>query len=207
VPLIAEFEGFRSHPYQDSAGVWTIGFGFTYTPDMRRVTAATPPMTRGAATAWLQTFVAKTLVAVRQMTYAPITDAQAGALCSFAYNEGTARLHDSSIMALLNQGEPAAAADYFMSYIYAGGKPNDGLRNRRMREMALFLTGVKPVQTASNYSNPIPGTQIPAGGTHQNPAIPAASSAKTAPEEITSPEPTTDDLNARSLAGTFTPSE
>jgi GH24 family phage-related lysozyme (muramidase) len=155
-------------------------------PDMKRVTAATPPMTQDAATAWLQTFVAKTMAAVRQMTYAPITDAQCAALVSFAYNEGTARLRDSSIMMLLNQGEPAAAADYFMSYIYAGGKPNDGLRNRRMKEMALFLTGV---------------------GTHQNTAILAASSAKATPEEITPSEPTTDDLNARSLAGTFTPTE
>ena len=31
--LIAEFEGFEEKAYQDSAGVWTLGFGATRNPE------------------------------------------------------------------------------------------------------------------------------------------------------------------------------
>lgn len=141
--LITEFEGFSPTPYKDRGDVFTIGFGFTHTPDFKPVTAATPPITRAVADLWLQTFVTKTLAAVRAMTYVPITDNQAGALASFGFNEGTARLRSSSIMMLLNQGEPAAGADYFMSYVYAGGHHDTGLQDRRTKEKALFMTGVK----------------------------------------------------------------
>ena len=36
---VAKFEGFRSSPYQDSGGTWTIGFGHT-----KGVTKHTPPI-------------------------------------------------------------------------------------------------------------------------------------------------------------------
>lgn len=139
VTLIAEFEGFRSHPYQDVAGIWTIGYGFTYDQNVRRVTATTPPMTETDARAWLRTLVTKTLTAVRAMVYEPVTPAQLAALTSFSFNEGTAALRGSSLLGHLNVGEFAAAADSFMAWVYAGGKPIEGLRRRRMRERAVFL--------------------------------------------------------------------
>ena len=48
--LIAEFEGFRSHPYLDVVGIPTIGYGNTYYPDTgRRVTLADAPVTEREA--------------------------------------------------------------------------------------------------------------------------------------------------------------
>ena len=142
VPLIARFEGFRATPYQDVAGVYTIGYGFTYTPDFKRVTATTPDMTQTAAQAWLEAFVSKTLAAVRQMVCVPITDNQAAALTSICYNEGTQAIRSSRLMLALNQGLTQEAADGFLSWVYAGGRPNAGLQARRRAERALFLTAV-----------------------------------------------------------------
>lgn len=142
VPLIAGFEGFEPQPYQDQVGVWTIGYGFTYLPDMSAVTATTPAMTQEAAQAQLEIFVAKTLSAVRDMAHVPITDDQAAALTSFAYNEGTSALRTSTLMDRLNAREPATeVAQCFASWVYAGGHIDNGLVSRRAKEAALFLRG------------------------------------------------------------------
>lgn len=140
VPLIARFEGFSAAPYQDVGGTYTIGYGFTYTPDGARVTAMTPHLTQTTAQAWLATFAGKTLSVVRQMVHVTITDNQAAALCSFAFNEGTGALRTSALMDRLNAREPMTeVAACFASWVYAGGRYSQGLANRRAMEAALFL--------------------------------------------------------------------
>lgn len=138
--LIAEFEAFRSAPYKDTAGVWTIGYGFTYLPTMQPVTSKTPPMSEPDARAWLQTIVTKTMTAVRDMVYVPISDNTAASLCSFAYNEGTHALFTSTLMDRLNAKEPlAVVAECLDAWVYAGGRYSRGLANRRKIEKSLFL--------------------------------------------------------------------
>lgn len=138
VPLIAEFEGFRSEPYMDAVGVATVGFGFTYI-DGAPVTMATPPMSLEEGEARLAPLVATYLKAVREMVHVPITDNQAAALTSFSYNLGTQRLRTSHLMLDLNAGRYQEAADRFGEWVYAGGKMLAGLVKRRAAEKALFL--------------------------------------------------------------------
>jgi GH24 family phage-related lysozyme (muramidase) len=140
VPLIAGFEGFRSHPYQDQAGVWTIGYGNTYLPDGSRVTSSMLPVTQDQALAWLQTGVREVLAAIKIMVCVPVSDHTLAALCSFAWNEGKGALRGSTLLKKLNAGDTAGAADAFASWIYVGSRPNNGLRNRRTQERAVFLT-------------------------------------------------------------------
>ena len=45
--FITYFEGFRSMPYQDQDGIWTIGYGTTR--NGQHVTAQTPPITKEQA--------------------------------------------------------------------------------------------------------------------------------------------------------------
>lgn len=148
-PLIAQFEGFSSTPYKDQAGVWTCGFGFTYDLSGSPITATTPAITQSTAMDWLQTFVGKTMDAVRDMVHVPMTDNQAAALCSFSYNLGTGALRKSSLLLAFNQGRTQEAADDFMQWIYVAGRPNTGLRNRRTKERALFLSDATPTPQES----------------------------------------------------------
>lgn len=145
VSTIADFEGFSATPYQDQAHVWTIGYGQTYDLSGRPITAHTPPMTQADARTYLGVLVSTYLEKVRGMVHVPITDNQAAALCSLSYNIGTAALRSSSLMLALNKGHTQEAADAFRSWIYAGGQPNNGLRNRREKERALFLKSVSPL--------------------------------------------------------------
>ncbi len=140
VALIAGFEGFDSVPYRDAGrGIWTYGYGFITTPDGHPVTEQTPPITRAAADTRLAADVSKVVASVRAMIYVPISSNAVAALVSFAWNEGTGALRKSSIMRMLNAGDPADAARYFDSYVFAGGKRLDGLVSRRAAEAALFL--------------------------------------------------------------------
>ncbi len=140
VSLIAEFEGFSASPYRDVVGVWTIGFGFTYLEDGTEVSAATPSVTREDAEARLSGLAAKVLAAVRAMVAVPITDNQAAAMTSFAYNEGTGALRHSSLLAKLNTGDVAGAAECFKMWVFADGQIISGLVTRRAKESQLFLT-------------------------------------------------------------------
>lgn len=138
VPLIGALEGFASVPYQDIAYVWTIGFGFTYLPDGTRVTAETPEITREEAIEWLRSGVAAVVAHVRLMVNVPITDNQAAALASLAYNEGTGRIAASTLVRVLNEGNYAEASRQFMAWVYADGHPSPGLTRRRTMERELF---------------------------------------------------------------------
>jgi lysozyme len=140
-PLIERVEGFSSQPYRDSGrGVWTIGYGMTYLPDGTKVTALTPACTQVQAGAWLQIVASKTLSAVREMVYVPISNNAAAALTSFAYNEGTNALRTSTLMDRLNAKESMTeVAACFAAWVYAGGRVDTGLVNRRKVEAALFL--------------------------------------------------------------------
>lgn len=145
VEFIAAREGFRSHPYRDQGGVWTIGYGDTVTPDGVRVTATTAPITQAAADARLSEMVGLVLASVRGMVYVPVSNNQVAALTSLAYNAGTNAVRTSTLLRELNQGNYGLAAQYFMSWVYAAGKVDPGLQKRREMEKALFL---KPDDTA-----------------------------------------------------------
>ena len=159
---IASFEGFRSEPYLDSAGIPTIGLGFTYLPDGSRVTMQTPPMSRADADAYLSGLVSKTLDRVREMVHVPITNHAAASLCSLGYNVGTGPrgLGGSTLMRLLNAGEPMTeVAKQFGGWCYAGGHISAGLVQRRKNEADLFLCPDVPADApklaAGDYGAPV----------------------------------------------------
>lgn len=143
--FIAARESFCAAPYRDQGGVWTVGYGATVIGG-KPVTAATLPMTQEAAYACLEAMTAAVLVKVRGMVYATISDNAAAALTSFAYNLGTAALRNSTLLKLLNGGEPMAeVARQFAAWVYVDQHFDQGLANRRAMEAALFLEGVAPV--------------------------------------------------------------
>ncbi len=135
--LICSFEGCRLAPYQDVAGVWTIGWG-SIAIDGVPVTEATPAISQLRADQLRAVELGAKCDAVDAAVSVDLTDGQRAALYSFAYNEGVHAFQTSTLLRLLNAGDFDGAAAEFPKWIYAGGRRIDGLANRRLREAAVF---------------------------------------------------------------------
>ena len=138
--LVIQFEGFRSHPYQDVAGVWTIGYGTIRTDDGSPVTADTPPVTEDQAEAMMMRELTPTAGRVDLLVPPDATDNQRAACYSFAYNEGVGSFSGSTLLRVWKAGDVEAAAAQFDIWIMAGGRVVQGLINRRAAERACFET-------------------------------------------------------------------
>ncbi|AVD63991.1 lysozyme [Serratia sp. CY49633] len=137
--LIKRFEGLRLQAYQDSVGVWTIGYGWTQPVAGRKIGAG---MAIDATTAerLLVCGVGQFEQGVERRVTVPITQGQFDALVSFAYNLGLRALENSTLLRRLNAGDRQGAADEFGRWVNAGGVRLDGLVARRAAERALFLS-------------------------------------------------------------------
>jgi GH24 family phage-related lysozyme (muramidase) len=136
--LIKQFEGCKLTAYQDSVGVWTIGYGWTQPVDGKPIRAGmtikrnsrTPAEDRAGQ--------------LRKRRVPPVkvglTQGQFDALVSFTYNLGARSLSTSTLLRKLNAGDYAGAADEFLRWNKAGGKVLNGLTRRREAERALFLS-------------------------------------------------------------------
>jgi lysozyme len=125
--LIESFEGLRLQSYQDSVGVWTIGYGHT------RGVAQGQVITQPQAEAFLQQDLGVAEGAVNGLGLT-LTDNQFAALVSFAFNLG-----GGNLAKLLKNGL-AAVPDRILLFDHAGGKQLPGLTRRRTAERALYLT-------------------------------------------------------------------
>ncbi len=136
----ANFEGEILHPYQDSAGVWTIGIGSTRGLDGNRVTAATPPISHAQALSLLSRDMRSAILGVEAAVKVPLTLAEEEALADFVYNVGIGNFKASTLLRKLNAGDRDGAAAEFEKWNLAGGRVLAGLVRRRASEKALFET-------------------------------------------------------------------
>ena len=83
--LIKVFEGFRADPYQDQAGIWTIGYGSTG----KHVHKNSPPITEQDAAYLMNQHLQMVQQDVRFLVRVPLNQNQCDALVSFAYTVGT----------------------------------------------------------------------------------------------------------------------
>lgn len=139
IALIKEFEGCKLTAYQDSVGVWTIGYGWTQPVDGKPIRAG---MTINQETAerLLKTGLVSYESDVSLLVKVGMTQGQFDALVSFTYNLGSRSLSTSTLLRKLNAGDYAGAADEFLRWNKAGGKVLNGLTRRREAERALFLS-------------------------------------------------------------------
>lgn len=125
--LIESFEGLRLTSYQDSVGVWTIGYGHTLGVKPGQT------ITQQQAQAFLQQDLSIAEGAVNQKNL-PLNGNQFAALVSFTFNLGGGNLNK-----LMKNGL-AAVPDRILLFDHAGGKALPGLTRRRQAERALYLT-------------------------------------------------------------------
>ncbi|MFT2793678.1 lysozyme [Serratia sp. T13T92] len=139
IALIKQFEGCKLKAYQDSVGVWTIGYGWTQAVDGKQIKAG---MTIDQATAdrLLKCGVVQYEQGVNQLVKTTINQQQFDALVSFAYNLGTRSLSTSTLLKKLNAGDKQGAANEFGKWVNAGGARLNGLVKRRAAERELFLS-------------------------------------------------------------------
>ncbi len=133
VDLIKSFEGCVLKAYQDSAGVWTIGYGHTKGVHSGMTISATQ------AEDYLKSDLAMFEQAVNNCVTVSITQNVFDALVSFSFNVGGAALKKSTLLAKLNKGDINGAAAEFDKWVYAGKRVLPGLIRRRAAEKELFL--------------------------------------------------------------------
>lgn len=139
IALIKQFEGCKLTAYQDSVGVWTIGYGWTQPVDGKPIRAGMT-IKQETAERLLKTGLVSYESDVSRLVKVGVTQGQFDALVSFTYNLGARSLSTSTLLRKLNAGDYAGAADEFMRWNKAGGKVLNGLTRRREAERALFLS-------------------------------------------------------------------
>jgi len=135
--MIEEWEGLRLEAYQDSVGVWTIGYGHTGSDVHEGYT-----ITAGQADAILTNDLHHFELAVGDMIDgAHTTQEQFDALVSFSYNLGAGALRSSTLLKYHQAGRYEDAANEFEKWDHAGGVVLPGLRRRRSGEAEVYLNG------------------------------------------------------------------
>jgi GH24 family phage-related lysozyme (muramidase) len=139
--VIAQFEGLELKAYQDSAGIWTIGYGNTRNPYTGLPVKQGDKITKKEALDWLRITTAAVEADVKRLVKVPIKTNQQLALASLAFNIGTGAFARSTLLRLLNSGaDKAAVAAQFLRWNKVKGKEVKGLTRRRKAESELFLS-------------------------------------------------------------------
>ncbi len=137
--LLKSFEGCELTAYQDSVGVWTIGYGWTQ-PVNGKPVGKGMTITQDTADSLLCSGVVQYEKGVTGLVKVSVNQNQFDALVDFAYNLGVKALEGSTLLKKLNAGDYAGAADEFPKWNKAGGKVLNGLVKRRAAERSLFLS-------------------------------------------------------------------
>ena len=131
--LTERFEGVRFIAYQDSVGVWTVGYGHTF------LVFKGMSCTQEQAEQWLITDLAAAVKFVNIHVQTEITQGEFDALVDFVFNLGCGSLEHSTLLRLVNERQFAAAANEFDKWDRAGGHVVAGLLRRRLAEEAEFI--------------------------------------------------------------------
>lgn len=139
INLIKGFEGCVLHPYLDSVGVATIGYGNTYYLDGKKVTLNDPNITQDQAEKLLSALLVKyedPINSYCQSQNINLNQNQFDAIVSARWNLGNVKAQlDAFKVGTLTK-------ELWCQYSYAGGKFSQGLYNRRAKEWELFITPV-----------------------------------------------------------------
>ena len=135
ISLVAKLEGFRSNWYNCSAGVQTIGYGFTKSV-LTKEEQALKSMDRKTADRILGREIRKIQKDVRKLVTRKMTVDQEVAVISFVYNLGLPKFKSSTLLKRINDGSSnAVVSAEFNRWVYGGGKVITGLKNRRKTEV------------------------------------------------------------------------
>ena len=130
--ILKYFEGCKLTAYQDSVGVWTIGYGHT------KGVYNGMTITQEEAEQMLLTELEEYEGYIENMVTVPLTQNQFDALVVWIYNLGPTNFKNSTLLKELNAGNYNAAGQEITRWNKAGGKVLAGLVKRREAEAELF---------------------------------------------------------------------
>lgn len=143
IALIKQYEGLKLTSYQDTGGVWTIGYGTTSINGIPVYEGQT--ITEAQAEEYLTSYLQSTAApTINSKTKAPITQSMYDALCCFTYNVGSGNFSKSTLLKELNSGKYLDAATLFNDWTKDNGVIQPGLVKRRVSEKDLFLKNGVP---------------------------------------------------------------
>jgi lysozyme len=175
--LTKQFEGLELKAYQDSVGVWTIGYGHTGTDVKAGLT-----ITEDQASVLLAADVAWAVTCVNKSVTSAINQNQFDAMVDFVFNLGCAAFGGSTLLKMVNAGDFAGAAGQFGRWNKAGGKVLAGLTKRRTAEAALFQKA--PTTAAASAPAGVSVIRAAAAKVSED-AVEAKSAVKAAAKKVT----------------------
>ena len=136
--LIMQFEGCKLTAYQDSVGIWTIGYGNIYYENNVAVKEG-DIITHNRAIELFNLIVKRFEVDVDLLVTSNVNQNQFDAMVSLAYNIGIGNFKSSSLLKMVNNG-PSNTAIYlqFLRWNKAKGEVIPGLTRRRIAESNLY---------------------------------------------------------------------
>lgn len=146
--FIKSHEGLELEAYQCSAGVWTIGYGHTVGITKGMI------ISQDEADAYFGNDIEVFEQGVSNLVKVPLTQNQFDALVSLAFNIGIGAFGKSTLLKKLNKGDYTGAQAQFAAWCKAGGKTNQGLLKRRLREAELFGRGSIKEQRPNDVRKP-----------------------------------------------------
>lgn len=136
IDLIKQFEGCRLRAYQDSGGIWTIGWGTTG-PGIQEGLG----ISQATADSMLMGHVREIGLALTDILgNFLLNQNQLDALTSFCYNVGLTAFRLSTMCKLIKAQDMTGASAEFTRWDHVDGVVSEGLLRRRMSEQALFLS-------------------------------------------------------------------
>lgn len=140
IKSIRRFESFRSKAYQDTKGVWTIGYGHTLN------VKEGDSITRKEAEKMLQDDLKEYESYVDSLDICQNDQCHFDALTDFAYNCGIENLRTSNLLQIIRQGrEESEIREEFMKWIYSGKRKLRGLALRRKWEADRYFGRSTPI--------------------------------------------------------------
>lgn len=135
IEFIKRHEGLRLKAYQDSAGVWTIGYGSTggvRPGDVITEAQAEKLLKQDLKTA--EDEINKHLLPLKQHQFDSLT--------SFVFNVGVGSFRRSTLLKRLKMDvNHPDISNQFNRWVYGGSKKLPGLVRRRREEANLYITG------------------------------------------------------------------
>lgn len=141
IDLIKTCESFRPVAYQDSGGVWTIGYGSIMYKNAVRVQPGDTITEADATDTLMWDLNLKTIVVSALTQMVMLTQNQFDALCCFTYNVGVGAFASSTLLREIKiNPNDYDIRTQFMRWNKVKGVVVAGLTNRRKKEADLYFS-------------------------------------------------------------------